>query len=262
MNTAPACHSGGDLGVLAEVQARVLPEGAVEDGTRHGRTGTHVGRIIAPVGGIEVVGLPVDVLRPVLVQLRAVVVVADRAGLDLLVDLFWGVRPVFDETLLADRRGFGDEVRPLRVLAHVVAEQDHVRVAPVDDVACRGLDADVGRVRAAPAVRHLVDADEAEILRNELAELDRLLAAAVVEHDDLEQVFRVVLRRERRERELERLRLVGRNDHRDRQRRLPAVRDGSVEDVAPPVTRDDGGRVGSIISASHALSLKGGFVHS
>src|SRR5690606_5086538 len=39
----------GDLGVLAEVQARVLAEGAVVHGARHGRAGAHVRRVVAPV---------------------------------------------------------------------------------------------------------------------------------------------------------------------------------------------------------------------
>lgn len=241
----------GDLGVLAEVQARVLAERAVVDGAGHGRARAHVRRVVASVRRVQVVGVAVDLLRPVLVQVAAVVVIADRAGLDLLVDLFGRVGPVLDEALLADRGGLGDEVPPLGVLAHVVAEEDHVGVAPVDDVARGRLDADVGRVRAAPAVAHLVDADDARVLRHELAELDRLFAAAIVEHDDLEQVLGVVLCRERRERELERLALERRDDDGDRERRLPALGQCAVEDVSPAVAGDNRGRGGLRIGGSH-----------
>src|SRR5699024_6630950 len=117
-------------------------------------------------------------------------------------------------------------------------------------------------VRAAPAVTHLVDADDAGVLGDELAELDRLLAAAVVEDDDLEEMLGVVLRGEGGERELERLRLVRRDDDGHRHGRLPVVGEGSVENIAPPVAGDDGGRADTLSFSSHAMSLRGGLVRS
>ncbi|GAB3964518.1 hypothetical protein GCM10027615_07370 [Plantactinospora veratri] len=192
-----------ELGVLAEPQFGVEPAGLGVEAARQCGGGADVRPEVQVVAAPELVGVG-DQAFDVLVRLGVVEPEepVDGAGRAALGDLFRGGPAGVHEALVAEGHHLVADVLPAGLRGHVLGEDDHVGVEPVQDLAVAARRADVQRGRPAPAVTVVGDPEQPAVVGTDRGQ-DQRRVAAVVDHHHLQQPRRVRLGAQRGQGEVE-----------------------------------------------------------